>query len=108
MAATVAYKMPATAPGEQVVHYHDASGNSRSATSAIVLRVSIGSVDLQVQEADGRRRLVSDVMHVGDPRLESQPERRERGAWDYSETTKRMHDIEERLARVEAQLEKKK
>lgn len=74
------------------------------------------AVSLEVS-ADGGRRIVvigsnqsyGGVRHIDDPWLKDHPEcKRDSGAWDYTEETKRLFAAESRLAALTAEIDQLK
>lgn len=98
------YFMPRPARGQQVLWYPHATKETKGAEVAFVRDVGARNIVIAV---GGVAR--ASVPHVDDPRLKTQPERRDQGAWDFCEADRDLvtlksdvADLKERLAKLEA------
>lgn len=101
------YRMPPVGIGTTVLWYRHGTRSSRPALG-FVARFEENGQNIDIAVPTEGADIVESVPHVSDPRLELGYEHSSSGAWDYTEDYRKAvqdrHAVEERLARLESEM----
>ncbi len=97
------FKMPPLNIGDFVVWHQDCD-KGLAPTPALVQECSQCNCTLRLFNRTEINTVKYDVLHIDDPRCEN-PNRRENGAWSYHPQTLKVHELEEKFAKLEQEFE---